>query len=117
MDRSNRFFAGPPTTFEEAYPNVEDAIIEWKESTLGINPSGLGRASIKELGGLIQCRNPLCRRGGFEIDFELGMMIRKKETVKEDMLVCPGDEGSPKGRRPGKRCLNGIKYKITVTYK
>src|SRR3989344_7490102 len=99
----NRLFIGTPTTFEKAHPELEDAVIEWTHSDFGIKPSGKMKSSLKEIGGFIQCSNPLCQRGGFDIDIEiLNPMLDEKETMKKGILTCPGDEGSPKGRKIGR---------------
>lgn len=120
MNRSNRVFLGEPTTFEKAYPQLEDAVIEYEESGAGISEwsKGKQKASLKQIGGLIRCSNPLCKRGGFEIDINIiGHMLRNNELIKEGILRCPGDEGSPKGRIRGRYCINHIKYKMTLNYK
>ena len=111
MNRDNRLFA-KSSTFQEAFPDVEQATIEWEESTLGIKPSGKRTESLKEIGVFIQCGNSNCHEGGYEIDTEiLWDMISKKETKKEDILTCPGNE------RKGRSCCNGIKYTVRITYK
>ncbi len=115
MDRNNRLF-GHLVEFDEAFPELEDATIEWTETEMGRKISGTIERSVKE-GGLIRCSNPLCYRGGFEIDSELAYMVRKKQTSKQGHLSCEGDEGSPKGRIKGRSCLHGIEFKITVKYK
>lgn len=115
MDRSNRLF-GPLVEFDETFPELEDATIEWTETEMGRKISGTMQRSIKE-GGLIRCTNPFCYRGGFEIDLELAYMVSKKQTSKQGRLSCEGDEGSPKGRIKGRSCLHGIEFKIIAKYK
>lgn len=127
MDRSNRFLVGLPTTFDEALPNLEDAVVEYYETgklgPYGFDPlvgprDGYGTPlSVRSTGGLIRCSNPFCRRGGFEIDFDVHDMLSRKLVRKEFVKKCPGDEGSPKGRRIGRTCMNALHYRITLRYK
>jgi hypothetical protein len=123
MDRSKRVF-WQSGTFEQAFPTVESATIaSWEDGdgvfTFGVDPA-LRRTfgnGIPFTGGLEHCRNPRCRRGGYEIDRSLDEMVREGLTEKEFEKRCPGDEGSPKGRRRGDRCRNILHYRLTIKYK
>jgi hypothetical protein len=121
MDRSNRPFA-PLTSFEKAFPTVESVTIASYEIGEGVYSFGdeqrntFGRPQPLEA-GLIRCSNPPCRRGGYEVEHSLQEMVLEKLTEKEFSKVCPGDEGSPKGRRRGNRCMNVLRYRLTVKYK
>ena len=125
MDRSGRVFYAE-RTFDEAFPNVEDADVE--DSETGTFDSQRSRAapfsqnpeqperhfhSIRHLGGGIRCSNPLCRRGGFEIDGVLLEMKQSGEIGREGSVSFRGDEGSPKGQRRGKRCGNRVRCKLS----
>jgi len=125
-DWSNRFFVDMAKTFEETYPELEDALVEWKESGNNTDrPDFLSknkdqkfnsRFSIKENHGtLISCSNTLCKKGGFQLGFVIHEMIRKKETEREGFIPCEGYE--PMGRGNKRRCLNSISYRITLKYK
>lgn len=125
-DWSNRLFVPVTEKFEEAYPELEDAIIEWKEEGKGIGISLTPKEkeqkfnrkmNVRKEGTLIRCSNDFCYRGGFQLGLIIHDMIFKKEDVREGFMVCEGDEGSPKGRRIGQKCLNHINYKITLKYK
>lgn len=121
MDRSGRVFLGRPKKFEDAFPDLEDAVLIWQEKGEGVYNVGPGtekrRASMKHIGGLLECSNPNCRRGGYELDLKiLWGMVSNRETEKSGTMRCPGDEGSPKGRRIGRRCTNLIEYRMVVTY-
>lgn len=129
IDRSNRFLVGEPGPFDKAFPTLQDVLIEYCEVGKGESvryvlgrddPSGYHYGppcSFRSLGGLIRCGNPVCSRGGYEIDFDVHDMVRRKLVEKEFTRRCQGDEGSPKGQRLGRRCLNYLRYKITVQYK
>lgn len=129
MDLSKRVF-WEKRSFEDAYPTVEAADVEYIETGRQANlmprrasPREFNNEprqqyhSIRSGGALILCSNPQCRRGGYEVATILLAMKRTGETVIEGSLSCPGDEGSPKGRRRGERCRNSINYKITVKYR
>jgi hypothetical protein len=115
MDRSRRVFVqlGP---FEEAFPTLEEATIEYTESESGIKKRS-GKWYLSQDGGLMECRNPRCRRGGYEFDREVQKMVREHATEMKIELSCRGDEGSPKGRRRGQRCSYSVEGTVTVKYK
>jgi hypothetical protein len=131
MDRSRRVF-GQLRSFDEVFPTIEDADVEYTETgSFPVNKPPRARPilnrefkpeprrrfhSVKH-GGLLPCSNPSCRRRGYEIDLVLSEMRHAGETVKEGSLSCPGDEGSPKGKRIGNECPNSVRYKLTVKYK
>ncbi len=123
VDRSNRFLA-PETSFEKAFPKLKAVFIESVEIGKGTEFS-IGAPwrekpqygpKYRLNGGLIRCSNPLCNRGGYQVDFEVSDMCREKLISKEFRGACHGDEGSPKGRRQGRRCLNHLRYRITLEY-
>lgn len=127
IDRSNRFMSGPPTKFETAFPELGGISIAYRETGKGVSgllgqrgspraPLG-SKARLRTTGGLIRCSNPMCNRGGYEVDWDVHDMLRRKLVTKEFTRRCPGDEGSPKGRRPGPKCLNTLHFKLTLKYK
>lgn len=44
-------------------------------------------------------------------------MVRNRLVSMRFVRHCPGDEGSPKGRRPGRTFLNSMDGRITLIYK
>ena len=123
MDRSKRVF-GQLGKFEEVFPTIEVATISSWEEGEGVHRFGVDESHRRSFGngvpfkhGLESCSNPRCRRGGYEIDRSLSEMVRENLTEKEFETYCPGDEGSPKARRPGRRCLNVLHYRLTIKYK
>jgi len=124
MDRSKRVFCESTTSFEEAFPTIESATISEYEVGEGVPTFGVDESHRRTFGegvpftdGLIPCRNPRCRRGGYEVDHSLHEMVREKLTEKVFERNCPGDEGSPKGRREGDRCRNVLHYRLRIKYK
>jgi hypothetical protein len=115
MDRSRRVF-GTLSSFENVFPQLEDALAEYDEYELA-SEKGHGTHHIRAWGGLIHCGNPRCRRGGYEIDHVVSEMVRENVTEKDFELRCPGDEGTPKGRKRGQRCYRSIKGKVTLKRK
>jgi len=63
------------------------------------------------------CSNPSCRRGGYELDRKVPEMVRAGLTETKIKLYCRGDEGSPKGRKIGRRCQHSIEGTIRLKYK
>ena len=123
MDRSKRVF-GHLAPFEEVFPTIEVATISSYEIGEGVYTFGVDESLRRSFGrglpfrqGLISCSNSRCRRGGYEIDSSLSEMVRGNLTEKEFKTHCPGDEGSPKGRRPGRNCGNVLHYRLTIKYK
>lgn len=123
MDRSRRVF-GRLTTFEEAFPTIEIATISYYEVGKGVYTFDIDESQRRTFGegtpfreGLIPCSNPRCRRGGYEVDDSLYEMLREKSTERVFARNCPGDEGSPKGRRRGDRCRNVLHYRLRIKYK
>jgi hypothetical protein len=116
MDRSQRLFVKFDSSFEETFPTLENAVIAFTEFDFMVKRRS-GKWHFAEQGGLMACANPGCRRGGYEFDFLIGDMTRARQTEKEFKLYCHGDEGSPKGRKVGRRCQCHIDAKITLKYK
>jgi hypothetical protein len=118
LSRSGRIFVGPPTTFENAFPTLEDAVIEYAEGDILRQGKELNRvASMKRVGGQLRCSNSSCYRGGYEFDFDAHDMVRNKLVSRRLRKTCQGDEGTPKGRKQGRQCLNSIDARLRLVYK
>ena len=113
------FFAGPPTTFENVYPDI-DQIEIWIESDrrdLARKPEKSYHFSDKSrILAYVGCGNPLCHEGGFSIQEIIGSAYFKKITEKEGHILCHGHEhmGSKWKTRD---CFRGAKYKVKIRYK
>ncbi len=109
-------FFGKLVPFEDAFPELNDVSVIseqtyptklYNEKTTSHN----GRTSN------IICKNPLCFNGRIELSSIIREMINNKEKFKEIKTMCHGSEGSPKGRRIYRTCINFITIKITLEYK
>ena len=123
MDRSKKVF-GHLSTFEKVFSTVEVATISSYEVGKGVYTFGIDESQRRTFGegvpfkeGLIPCMNPRCKRGGYEVDASVYEMVREKSREKVFARNCPGDEGSPKGRRRGDRCRNVLHYRLRIKYK
>lgn len=92
MRRDRRLFS-ELATFEDAFPQLEDAIVEYREEGEGASgTTGRAAAAAETLEGLIPCSNPACRSGGFEVDLLFHEMIQAGQAEREGVLACPGTE-------------------------
>lgn len=115
MDRSGRVFM-KQGLFDEAFPSLKDAIVEYTGLDRGIKKRS-GTFYIRGQGGLMACGNHWCQRGGYEFDLEIHKMVEEHANERVINLNCGGDEGSPKGRRIGRRCTMSVQAKIILKYK
>ena len=92
MRRDRRLFS-ELTTFEDAFPQLVDAVMEYREEGKGATgATGRAAASDDSLEGLIPCSNRGCRSGGFEVDLLVHEMIQAGETQREAVLARPGKD-------------------------
>lgn len=105
MDRSRLVFM-QLGSFEEAFPELEVAKVKYTEFSHGTEKR-TSTHDLKYEGGLLECANDRCHRGGYQLDREVRRMIREGLTEKKLQMHCPGDEGTPKLRR-GRRCSRKI---------
>ena len=110
--------------FEEVYPGLSDAIIEWTENGEGAFHSkakSFGqyehKASLKQYGELIKCSNPHCKQGGFQLRPQVQTMAKNNQKEKEGEQYCKGKATSSKPKAYRQKCSNTISYRITLRYK
>jgi len=117
--QEKNFMFSRKVSFDEAFPEIEDLIIEVEESS-GV-PSPGGSKSIYNRqnmpGEYINCSNSLCYNGGFSIGSILREMVSKKQTELETSKFCQGNEASPKGRRVYRKCWHSFKTKVSIKYR
>ena len=102
-------------SFEEAFPELEDAVVEWEGLGEGGPPMLGGKKwmSYKAgcLQGIIRCSNPSCQGGGFEVGLAISRAVQEGRAERAGVLVCSGWEGE---EQP---CTRSITYRIQVAYK
>lgn len=103
----------------DVYPEIKDITVEVHESGDGVDSWNKDRTYDKNYfpGEFVDCSNPSCYGGGFQLGSYLAQMVRERQTDLEDAKTCRGNEGSPKGRRIYRSCLNTFKFKIKIKYK
>ena len=115
MDRNNKLYAGEPkNTFKEAFPKVKTIKFEYTEKANKFqkNPYVLTENNMR---GLLRCSNPLCKKGGFELDTLLSIEVfHHKKKYQEGIETCAGHESM--GRWKTRPCFNYIDYKVDVEY-
>lgn len=110
------FVFSQKTTFEKAFPGIESIRVDVNE-TGEIRFGGNRTYTNSSLGEFVNCSNSMCYNGGFRIGDVVREMNYKREENREGSAICQGNEGSPKGRRIYRKCLNHFDYKITIKYK
>jgi len=106
------------TTFEKAFPEVKSISVDVEEKGRGVY-SGLGLHHYGKgnVGEFVNCSNPKCYNGGFNIGETIRSLYFNKNTEAEGKEECQGREGTPKGRRLYDRCENRFSYKVKIEYK
>jgi len=116
FNETNFVFA-TKTTFEKAFPEIEKISVEVTESGYGVYSNfRTSHYSNHNIAEYINCSNSSCYNGGFSIGTIIREMSYRKETEREGTAICQGNEGSPKGRRIYRKCLNSFEYKIHIVY-
>jgi hypothetical protein len=106
------------TTFDKAYPMIADFTVKVTESDGGPNESTRVYNRHIRPGEYINCSNPLCYNGGFDLGSILReMTYQARETRWSGSRSCQGYEGSPKGRKKYGPCFNRFEVAVEITYK
>ena len=119
MSHSVRPLFGEYTSFAKAYPQVREIRLEVEETGDMPRPQQCERHQVFGLHNLpstIRCGNPRCRQGGFDITQRIYFLVEQHETLDSWEMHCPGQEGSPKGRRKGNPCCNHAKLRAELEY-
>ena len=108
---------GKPAPFHEVYPQIKSLRLEGTQhGDLGSEFQATLHYSESNILAKINCANPQCQQGGYEVQQFLDALVHAKETESEQTWHCNGHEGSPKGRRKGDPCMNYIKFTISIDY-
>lgn len=117
--RTNAFFNGV-SSFKTAFPDLSDALVEWKEHRdpedskgLEVRKTGYRRGNFTN--GLLACSNPACHEGGYQVDRLIAEMLREGETERSGVMLCTGREVSEEARRGPTRCTYRIEYTVALT--
>lgn len=104
-------------TFEEAFPEIEDIRMEYREHDSAGHPSHKS-PSVSTKANIyldVGCSNRSCHEGGFLILSIIRKMYHRKEmTFQEDLVRCKGYEGS---KKVGRSCWHYLKLSIAIKYK
>ncbi len=112
-------FVSKTDSFDKAFPEIEDIKVEVTESGEGTTQANRERIYRKQTfpGEYTDCHNPMCYNGGFSIGEIIRDMIRNKQAELTTYKMCQGYEGSPKGRRRYRSCVNSFDINVTIKYK
>jgi hypothetical protein len=112
------FFNGV-STFKSAFPQLQDALVEWRERR---GPDDERQGDLRKTGarrgnftqGVVACSNPSCHEGGYQLDRLVADMLKLGETEREGMMLCSGRETGEEVRRGPVRCPHRIHYRATL---
>lgn len=116
--RESNFLFSQKTDFEHAFPEIKSVVVDVEERGYGIHQwNTKSRYTEKTLGEHINCHNPICYNGGFSIGSILREMVRTKQTaLSKKYEGCQGYEGSPKGKRRYRSCINHFDLSVQIVY-
>lgn len=104
--------------FEEVFPTIEDIEIQVTETGTGVSGESVRiYKGAKEIREYINCSNSLCYNGGISLGDIIRKTVRENTTEFEDSKICQGYEGSPKGKRKYRSCINFFKIKAKIIYR
>ncbi|MBY6278240.1 hypothetical protein [Symbiobacterium thermophilum] len=111
-----KHYLGRPGSFQEAFPTIKSLKVTveeydgpWLDRTYHYDEHTAAQ--------YINCHNPLCYNGGFNLGQQLWFMTEAGETTLEHTFFCQGYEGSPKGRIRYGSCDRRFKVKIEIVYR
>ncbi len=107
------------STFKAAFPDLNDAVIEWRErrgpedeKPSDVRKTGFRRGNFTQ--GIAPCSNLSCHEGGYQLDRLVSDMLSLGETQREGMMLCSGREVAEEVRRGPVRCPHRIHFKATL---
>jgi hypothetical protein len=117
--RTNPFFNGV-STFKSAFPDLADAVIEWRElrgpddeRAGDLRRTGFRRGNFTQ--GIFPCSNPVCHEGGYQADRLIADMLVLGEAEREGVMLCSGRETAEEVRRGPVRCPHRIVFKASLS--
>jgi len=115
--RETNHFFGRKAEFNEVFPEIEDVEVTVQETGYGVIDDGVQVHKKNQFGEHINCSNPRCYNGGFQIGSILRDMVKDKKVEFNLSLDCKGYKGSPKGRIRYGRCFNTFTIQVKIKYK
>jgi hypothetical protein len=114
--RENPPAVGGLITFAEAFPaiRVVGIIVRELDGDRVVRTHRFSRENFP--GEYVDCTNPRCYDGGYELAETLRRMGASRETHLEEERMCQGNEGSPKGRREYGPCGHRFSIVADVAY-
>jgi hypothetical protein len=119
--RTNPFFNGV-STFKSAFPDLMDAVVEWRELRGPDDPrtpehrkTGYRRGNFTQ--GILPCSNPACHEGGYQVDRLIADMLNVGEAERSGTMLCSGRETGEEVRRGPVRCPHRMLYRATLTFR
>jgi hypothetical protein len=117
--RESNFLFAKKASFAEAFPDVAAITVEVDEYGSGTKNylSAPTRRVYSSVGEFVDCSNPHCYGGGISVGNLVREIVRKRKTEGETSGGCRGHEGSARGRRLSRPCINTFKVKVTLVYR
>jgi len=112
---SHNPFVPRTSSFSEAFPSIKSIRVEIEEFDYG-DFVGSSIYTQGNLSQFINCKNPSCYNGGFNVGELIHSMEYEKQTEREFEAECQGYEGSPKGKRRTGSCEHTFNVKIKISY-
>ncbi|OQB79347.1 MAG: hypothetical protein BWX88_04882 [Planctomycetes bacterium ADurb.Bin126] len=117
FNQSNFVFA-EKVSFAQAFPEIDSIRVTVTEDGYGVTAGYNTRTySTSSIGEYVNCSNSLCYNGGFDLGSIIRQIVRERRTHAEEHRACQGYEGSPKGRRRYRSCINSFEIVVDITYK
>jgi len=116
FNKTNYVFS-KKVSFAEAFPEIDKLEINVTEIGTGIMSKKDRSYNEKTISEYINCSNRACYNGGVSLGNIVREMVRNKLADYNGTAICQGYEGSPKGKRNYRPCVNYFEICAKVTYK
>jgi hypothetical protein len=108
---------GEKVSFREAFPEIAEFRLEletqnsynydWHTSVFSLTHTP---------GEFVNCGNSICYHGGFPVGELFRELVRERKTEHAGVLVCRGQETSPKGRAVYRSCARSANVTVRIRY-
>jgi hypothetical protein len=112
-------FLGKTSIFDEGFPGLADLSVTVRETDWTQEEVRLHYYSKDSVGRFVDCSNPRCYIGGFNLQSFVSLHTygENRRTEFDTVASCQGYEGSPKGRKNYGPCDHRFEVRVQVTYK